>query len=58
MFEHAYAMTTPALEAEFAHDDRSALSLYDCLIPRLREYRMLKVRPEFHAQNLVQDLRT
>ena len=25
------------MEAEFAFDDRTALSLYDCLIPKLKE---------------------
>ena len=39
MFEKAYAMRTPVMEAEYSHDDRTALSLYDCLIPRLREHR-------------------
>ena len=43
MFEHAFALTTPALEAEYAHDERTALNLYDCLIPRLREHRRLRI---------------
>lgn len=39
IFEKAYMLKTPVLEVEFAHDDRSPLSLYDCLIPKLREHR-------------------
>ena len=31
------------MEAENAIDDRSALSLYDCLIPKLKEQRRLRV---------------
>ena len=58
MFEQAYATTTPALEAEYAHDERTALTLYDSLIPRLREYRRLKLQPEIHKKDLVQDLKT
>ena len=58
MFESAYAQMSPALEAEFAHDERSPLMLYDCLIPRLREHRRLRVRPEFQREDLVKDLRT
>ena len=27
------------MEAEFAIDDRTALNLYDCLIPKIREQR-------------------
>ena len=39
------AKKMPAMEAEFAHDERSALSLYDSLVPRLREHRKLEVSP-------------
>ena len=46
IFERAYALKTPVMEAEFAHDERSALSLYDCLIPRIREHRRLKIQPD------------
>lgn len=34
------------MEAEFAHDERSALSLYDSLIPKLREHRKLETSIE------------
>ena len=57
-FEQAYALMSPALEAEFAHDERSPLCLYDCIIPRLREHRRLKIRPEFVRDNIVEDLKT
>ena len=33
LYEQAFMMKSPAMEAEYAHDDRTALSLYDCLIP-------------------------
>ena len=44
---------SPAVEAEFAHDERSPLCLYDCVIPRLREHRRLQIRPELQRANLV-----
>ena len=47
MFEHAFTLKGPALEAEYAFDDRIALKLYDCLIPRLREHQKFKIRPDF-----------
>ena len=50
-------LKTPALEAEYAHDDRSPLQLYDCLIPKLREHRMLQIRPEYASTNLINDLK-
>ena len=34
------------MEAEFAHDERSALSFYDSLIPKLREHRKLETSIE------------
>ena len=46
------------MEAEFAHDDRSPLSLYDCLIPQLREHRKFHIRPELYTHvNLIDDIR-
>lgn len=57
-FETAYSMMSPALEAEFAHDERSPLGLYDCVIPRLREYRRLQIRPELYFSQVLQDLKT
>ena len=51
-------MTSPVLEAEYAHDERNPLNLYDCLVPRLREYRRLKVQPEFQHIDLVNDIKT
>ena len=32
-------------EAEYAIDDRTALSLFDCIVPRLREHKIFKIRP-------------
>ena len=58
MFEHAFSLTSPVLEAEYAHDERSPLNLYDCLIPRLREHRRLRIQPEFQKAELVRDLKT
>ena len=57
IFEKAYMLKSPVLEVEFAHDDRSPLSLYDCLIPKLREHRQLKIRPELYlTENLICDM--
>lgn len=58
MFEKAYAMRSPTMEAEYAHDDRTALSLYDCLIPKLREHRLLKIRPGIYTgEHLLIDMK-
>ena len=39
-------MKTPVMEAEFAIDDRSLLSLYDCLVPKLVENRRFRIKKE------------
>lgn len=44
--ERALALKSPVMEAEYALDDSSALSLYDCLIPKIKAYRKLQIRPE------------
>ena len=44
--EQALAIKTPVMEAEFAMDDRSAISLYDCLVPKLREHRRFRIKPD------------
>ena len=36
--EKSLALKSPVMEAEFATDERSALSLYDCLVPMLKEH--------------------
>ena len=41
--EVALAQKTPVMEAEYAMDDRTALSLYDCLVPKLREHRRFRI---------------
>ena len=33
MLENAIAQKSPVNEAEYAFDDRTPLSLYDCMIP-------------------------
>ena len=43
MLEGILALKTPVLEAENAIDDRTPLSLYDCLIPKLKEHRRFKL---------------
>ena len=43
MLEIAVAQKTPVMEAEYAIDDKSKLSLYDCLIPKLKEFRRFKI---------------
>ena len=50
-------MKSPAMEAEYAHDERTPLSLYDCLIPKLRENRMLYPRKNLTAIELHEDYR-
>ena len=40
--ELSAAMKTPVMEAEHAIDDCTAMSLYDCLIPKLREQRRFR----------------
>ena len=53
--EAALCMKSPVCEVEFAHDDRTALSLYDCLVPKLREQRRLNLGKDY--QLTVSDIR-
>ena len=39
--EQLSSVKTPVMEAEFAIDERSPLSLFDCIIPRLKEHRRI-----------------
>ena len=39
-------MKTPVMEAEHAIDDCTAMSLYDCLIPKLREQRRFRIKKD------------
>ena len=55
LFEVFIAMKMPALEAEFAHDEKSPLSLYDCLVPHLREHRKLIIWPEISSSKSLFD---
>ena len=41
LYEKALALKTPVMEAEYAIENRTSLSLYDCLIPAIREHRRL-----------------
>ena len=41
--EQKLAIKTPVFEAEHAIDERSALCMYDCLVPKLKEHRRFKV---------------
>lgn len=38
------AQKTPVFEAEYALDERTPLSLYDCLVPKLKQQRRLVVQ--------------
>ena len=42
--EQLLAMKGPVMEAEYAIDERTALELYDCLRPRIKEHRRFKIQ--------------
>ena len=44
--EQMVALKTPVMQAEHVIDDTTALSFYDCLIPKLREHRRFRVFAE------------
>ena len=46
LLEGALSMKTPVMEAEYAMDDRTALNLYDCLVPKLREHRRFRIQKD------------
>ena len=46
MLETYYALKSPVMEAEHAIDEATALSLYDCLITKIKEQRRFKVLPD------------
>ena len=46
--EEVVALKTPVMEAEYALDERTTLSLYDCLIPQLKEHRRFKLISDDH----------
>ena len=46
MLELAVAQKTPVMEAEYAIDDTNKLSLFDCLIPKLKENRRFKIQKD------------
>lgn len=41
--EQRLAIKSPILEAEYAIDDATALSLYDCLVPKIKEHRRFRI---------------
>ena len=54
--ERHLALKTPVMEAEFALDETSAISFYDCLIPKLKEQRRFLL-PK-HLEMSIDDFRT
>ena len=44
--ETKLAQKTPVLEAEYAIDDQTSLSLYDCLVPKLKEHRRFRIQKD------------
>ena len=54
--EKALAHKSPTMEAEFALDETTPLSMYDCLVPLLKEQRRLKVMPE--SVQTIEDFRS
>ena len=57
--EQHLALKTPVMEAELAFDESSALSLYDCLIPKIKEHRMFHIpkKAEFQIDDFRAKLR-
>ena len=39
-------MKSPCMEAEYAIDERTTLSLYDCMVPKLKEHRRFKIQKD------------
>ena len=54
-FESALAIKSPANEAEYAHDKRTRLVLYDCIVPQLRENRKLNLPLRLKEKYLFDD---
>ena len=61
--ETSLALKTPVTEAEFAIDERTPLSLYDCLVPRIKEHRRFRITQDspfsiadFKAQQTIRQL--
>ena len=50
------ALKTPVMQAEYVVDDATAFSLYDSLIPKLREHR--KFRIPMGKQNFIEDFKS
>ena len=56
LVELSLAQKSPTMEAEFALDEKTALSLYDCLVPVLKEQRRFKIMPDTSLS--ISDFRT
>ena len=57
------ATKSPVFEAEYAIDEATSLSLYDCLVPRLKEHRRYRITKDsefsiadFKAQKRIREL--
>ena len=46
MLENLICLKSPCMEAEYAIDDRTSLSLYDCLLPKLKEHRRFRIQKD------------
>lgn len=46
LLELALASKTPVMDAEYAIDDRTPLSLYDCLVPKIKENRRFRIQKD------------
>ena len=50
--EIALALKNPTLEAEYQLSDETPLKLYDCLVPKLKEF--LRAKPIYTQEHAVQ----
>ena len=46
MVEELWTMKSPCMEAEYAIDERTTLSLYDCMVPKLKEHRRFRIQKD------------
>ena len=50
--EEALALKSPVMEAEYAYDDKTTLSLYDCTVPKIKEHRRL-ILPQDYKETIL-----
>lgn len=55
LLENAVSQKSPVNEAEYAFDDNTPFSLYDCVIPKLKEHRALKFDPRTELVQVYND---